>query len=105
MNKNLFVGNLANECTDEDLRVNFSEAGKVVAVNIIKDKYNVKTFEKTKAVVAEFPYKSQLSIIAGVFKVYPEINTYVTENKLTMREIMEIYDKTAKKIYYVMAIK
>lgn len=40
MNKNLFVGNLANEVTDEDLRVNFSEAGKVVAVNIIRDKYN-----------------------------------------------------------------
>ena len=39
MNKNLFVGNLANECTDEDLRVNFSEAGKVVTVNIIKDKF------------------------------------------------------------------
>ena len=40
MNKNLFVGNLANEVTDEDLRVNFSEAGKVITVNIIKDKYN-----------------------------------------------------------------
>lgn len=40
MNKNLFVGNLANEVTDEDLRVNFSEAGRVVAVNIIRDKYN-----------------------------------------------------------------
>ena len=43
MNKNLFVGNLANEVTDEDLRVNFSEAGKVVAVNIIRDKYTAMT--------------------------------------------------------------
>jgi RNA recognition motif-containing protein len=40
MNKNLFVGNLANEATDEDLRVNFSEAGKVITVNIIKDKFS-----------------------------------------------------------------
>jgi RNA recognition motif-containing protein len=40
MNKNLFVGNLANEVTEQDLEVNFSEAGKVVSVNIIRDKFN-----------------------------------------------------------------
>lgn len=39
MNKKLFVGNLANEVTEEDLKVNFSEAGKVLSVNIIKDKF------------------------------------------------------------------
>ncbi len=39
MNKNLYVGNLATEVTEEDLKANFSEVGKVVSVNIIKDKY------------------------------------------------------------------
>jgi len=39
MKKNLYVGNLANEVTEEDLRSNFSEVGKVVSVTIIKDKY------------------------------------------------------------------
>lgn len=39
MNKNLYVGNLASEVTEEDLKANFSEVGKVVSVNIIKDKY------------------------------------------------------------------
>jgi cold-inducible RNA-binding protein len=39
MNKNLYVGNLAPEVVEEDLKANFSEVGKVVSVNIIKDKY------------------------------------------------------------------
>ncbi len=39
MNKNLYVGNLATEVVEEDLKANFSEVGKVVSVNIIKDKY------------------------------------------------------------------
>lgn len=38
MNKNLYVGNLSNRVTEEDLRANFSSAGKVVSVNIIKDR-------------------------------------------------------------------
>jgi len=39
MGKNLYVGNLANEVTEEDLKANFGEVGKVVSVNIIRDKY------------------------------------------------------------------
>jgi len=39
MNKNLYVGNLSNEVTEEDLKANFSEVGKVVSVTIIRDKY------------------------------------------------------------------
>ena len=38
MNKNLYVGNLTDKVTEEVLRTNFSEAGKVASVNIIKDK-------------------------------------------------------------------
>ncbi|MEN6375152.1 MAG: RNA-binding protein [Smithella sp.] len=39
MNKNLYVGNLSFKVTDEDLRSNFSEAGEVASVAIIKDKF------------------------------------------------------------------
>ena len=39
MNKNLYVGNLSVEVTEEDLRANFSAAGNVLSVKIIKDKY------------------------------------------------------------------
>jgi RNA recognition motif-containing protein len=39
MNKNLYIGNLPYEVTEEDLRTNFSEVGKISSVSIIKDKY------------------------------------------------------------------
>jgi cold-inducible RNA-binding protein len=39
MNKNLYIGNLPYEVTEEDLRTNFAEVGKITSVTIIKDKY------------------------------------------------------------------
>mgnify|MGYP001294774495 CR=1 len=39
MNKNLYVGNLSLKITEDDLRANFAEAGDVVSVAVIKDKF------------------------------------------------------------------
>ena len=39
MNKNLYVGNLTANITEEALRDNFSNAGQVAKVTIIKDNY------------------------------------------------------------------
>lgn len=71
----------------------------------IQNKYAVKTWNKQKALVVEFPYKSQLHIIAGVMKVYPELKKYILANAIEMHEVMEIYDRTNKKIFYVMPIQ
>ncbi|HYA15275.1 MAG TPA: RNA-binding protein [Syntrophales bacterium] len=38
MNKKLYIGNLSSNVTEDDLRANFSGAGKVLSVNIIKDR-------------------------------------------------------------------
>jgi len=43
MNKNLYIGNLASEVTEDDLRSNFSEVGTVLSVNIIKDRFSGST--------------------------------------------------------------
>jgi cold-inducible RNA-binding protein len=40
MNKNLYVGNLSQKVTEEDLKKNFSEAGAVVSAAVIKDKFS-----------------------------------------------------------------
>ena len=40
MNKNLYVGNLSQKVTEDDLRNNFSEAGAVASVSVIKDKFS-----------------------------------------------------------------
>ncbi len=39
MNKNLYVGNLTVNATEEVIRDNFSTAGQVATVTIIKDNY------------------------------------------------------------------
>ncbi len=39
MGKNLYIGNLAEAVTETDLKTNFEQAGSVVSVNIIKDRY------------------------------------------------------------------
>jgi RNA recognition motif-containing protein len=38
MNKKLYVGNLSSEATEEELRFNFSQAGNVLSVALIKDR-------------------------------------------------------------------
>jgi RNA recognition motif-containing protein len=38
MNKKLYIGNLSSKVTEDDLRSNFAGAGKVMSVNIIKDR-------------------------------------------------------------------
>ncbi len=39
VNTNLYVGNLAAEVTEEDLKTNFSEVGKVLSAKIIRDRF------------------------------------------------------------------
>ena len=39
MNKNLYVGNLTVNATEDVLKENFGTAGTVAAVNVIKDNY------------------------------------------------------------------
>ncbi len=37
---NIYIGNLATEVTEDELRQQFSTFGQVASVNIIKDKYS-----------------------------------------------------------------
>lgn len=39
MNKNLYIGNLAYNIDEEDLKYNFSQVGEVASISIIKDKF------------------------------------------------------------------
>ena len=39
MGKNLYIGNLAEAVTEEDLKANFAQVGTVISANVIKDKY------------------------------------------------------------------
>jgi DNA gyrase inhibitor GyrI len=65
--------------------------------------YKVAVLAQTKALYAQFSFKGPLSIIIGVFKVYPAMMKYQSGKKITPCPVMEIYNITQKKIEYVMS--
>jgi len=71
-------------------------------VGDLERRFNIKKISAQPAVVVEFPYKNKLSIIAGVYRVYPVIQKYLTEKNYPTKEMMEIYDSANHKITYLM---
>ncbi len=53
---NIYVGNLAPDTTEEELRKTFAEFGQVASAKIIKDRY---TFESRGFGFVEIPNKAQ----------------------------------------------
>ena len=67
----------------------------------LRTNFEVTTFPIDEYLVAEFPYKGKLSVLIGIFKVYPEIETYIEENDYQSdTPVMEIWDIPNKKIIY-----
>ena len=67
----------------------------------IEKHFSVTVIPKQKYVVAEFPYKGKISVLFGIFKVYPALAKYVEEKGF--REdgaVIEIYDIPQKRIQY-----
>ncbi len=72
----------------------------------LKGRYNVKQYPEKKYITASFPYKSKMSVMMSIMKVYPALNKYCKEKGYdTNTPVMEIYDIPNKKIYYRKEIK
>lgn len=65
----------------------------------------MKEYPISKSVVAEFPYKGKMSIILGIFKVYPKLSAYINEHKYASTPIMELYDQPNEKIEYISSVE
>lgn len=67
----------------------------------LSTKYSIKILPKTECIYVEFPFKGKMSVMVGIFKIYPAIEKYMIENGLQENgPIMEIYDIPNKKIVY-----
>jgi effector-binding domain-containing protein len=71
----------------------------------IEKKFKISTMPSSKCVVIEFPYKQQLFIMAGIIKVYPELEKYLHKKGYKEAPVMEIYDTANKKIVYISPIR
>ncbi|PJZ70517.1 hypothetical protein CH373_05460 [Leptospira perolatii] len=73
-----------NYVPDEKLR---SEGGVVLSKKAYEglpqnlEKFGVRVLPQGEYLVTRFPYKNPLSILFGVFKVYPAFSRYAKENK------------------------
>ena len=74
-------------------------------IDQLKDKYSIKTIDKTRSITTEFPFKNKMSVIFSLMKVYPELNKYIDSKGYKKGQVMEIYDIPNKKIIYLAEIK
>ncbi len=81
------------------------EGKSVENLKNISSKYGIKEYPISKSVVAEFPYKGKMSIILGIFKVYPKLSAYFDEYKYASTPIMELYDQPNEKIEYISSVE
>lgn len=72
-------------------------------VEELKKKYMVIEYPKSNSVVAEFPFKSKMSIIVGIMKVYPKLMVYIEKKEHKLVPFLELYDMSAKKTVYAMS--
>jgi len=92
------------EVTKENLR---SFVGSILEekdydkLEILNVEYDVRILNKQKVVYTSMPYKSKMSIMFGVFKVYPKASIYLTEKAYKQNANLEIYDIPNKKIHYI----
>ncbi|MBW8003359.1 MAG: GyrI-like domain-containing protein [Planctomycetes bacterium] len=70
----------------------------------VSEKYSVKEYPSSKSVVAQFPFKGKMSIIMGVFKVYPKLNEYIKGKNYGKTPIMELYDQPNERIEYISSV-
>ena len=69
----------------------------------LREKYFVREYPVSSVVTAEFPFKGTLSIIIGIFRVYPKLGKYIKEKGYAPRPMFEIYDTPGKKAIYGMS--
>lgn len=86
-----------------------SDVGAMIdAKDISKLKKNTAVVTKTIAagtkIVVEFPLKSNISYMIGPMRVYPVIAKYMEAKWYKAVPMTELYDMTAKKIYYIAEI-
>ncbi len=80
------------------------EGKSVEDLRKVNNKYGVNEYPSSKSVIAQFPYRGKLSIVIGIFKVYPKLGSYIKEHKYPQTPIMELYDRSHGRIEYISSV-
>ncbi len=71
----------------------------------VENNYSVKHVPLANSVITEFSYRNKISILLGIYKIYPPLTRYIEEKGYVRGPIIEVYDKLDKRIYYIMNIE
>jgi hypothetical protein len=63
-------------------------------------RYKVKKLPQSHSIVAELPYKGNLSVLMGYLKVFPAIDKYREKHHLNDGPLISITDIPNKKVLY-----
>lgn len=67
----------------------------------ISKKFQIEKTPFQEYIVSDFPLKGRMSIMIGMYKVYPKLNNFCKKNGYeTDVPVMEIYDRVEKRIHY-----
>jgi DNA gyrase inhibitor GyrI len=70
----------------------------------IRGKLKIKEYAAQKSVVVEFPMRNMFSFMIGPMMVYKEMGRYMKEKGYKGAPALELYDGTARKIFYTMPV-
>jgi hypothetical protein len=91
----------------EDLRslvgwlLDAKDAGKL---DLVRAKYGVMEYGPFRSMVANFPFRTRLSPLAGIIRVYPEIRRHAAAKGYRLMPALEIYDEAGATITYSMPV-
>jgi len=88
-------GCIVDGLTPEELQVRYPD---------VKESFVVAEFPAALSVAAEFPYRGMVSVILGIFRVYPRLHGWMKKYKRRSVPVMEIYDTPNRKITYLAAV-
>jgi len=71
----------------------------------VKNAFHVAQFPASHSVVAEFPFYGKLSVLLGIFSVYPRLKKYLNAHNYPQTPIMEVYDVPQRKIRYIASVR
>ena len=80
------------------------EGKSVKDLKVVSEKYGVKEYPASQSVYTEFPFKGKMSILVGVFRVYPKLTAYIKEKGYANTPMMELYDQPNGKIEYISSV-
>jgi len=64
-------------------------------------KFRTGSIPESNAIVARFPYNGKISILIGIFRVYPQLSRYTSEKELAAGPVLELYDVKNGSISYI----